>query len=157
MSDELMIMYKEFKYLDGLRGREVKPGWLWWQVTSHSCDYHRVRAGQLTHLCSGRVKRGLIKCCPSIKVRRTLLGLSVNCKQHIKKQEEMKMFKTLIAMFLILSLSMFAQSAPAADPEPQTFGGCCSLECSGRRILCNERCDCRNICSKIDCNQPFFG
>ena len=30
-----------------------KPGWLWWQVTSYSCDYHRVRAGQLTYLRSG--------------------------------------------------------------------------------------------------------
>ena len=71
------------------------------------------------------------------------------------------MFKMLIAMFLILSISMFVQSAPAADPDPQGFGDCvcfrilapvcgsngrtyvneCEAECEGVRVDCFASCN----------------
>ena len=39
-------------------------------------------------------------------------------QQQVPRQHKLKMFKIIITIFLVLSISMLTQSAPAAEPAP---------------------------------------
>ena len=116
--------------MHGLRGRDD------WD----NCD--DPRGGHLTHPGSEQSRSSQseyveVKCCLGIYRGYILLWSSFNRKQHTKKQEDKtatKMFS--VTLFLVLSISMLTQSAPAADPEPQECQPIkepythCALKCS---------------------------
>ena len=116
--------------MDGLRGRG-------------DCD--DPRGDHLTHpaLDQSRSAQGEyveVKCCLCIYRWYFPLWSSFNRKQLTNKHEDKtatKMFKMFsVTLFLVLSISMLTQSAPAADPEPQECQPIkepythCALKCS---------------------------
>ena len=136
------------------------------------------RAGHLTHhpgsedgqrwifiKNNGMIMRE-VKLCPGCYkwvVNAQVFISQQSTQQQVPRQHKLKMFKIIITIFLVLSISMLTQSAPAAEPVPQrdpfclcprlfapvcgsnsrTYGNSCEAGCDSVRVVCGDSCDSR--------------